>query len=150
MLGCRVPQVCVAIMAQWWELVVSSCPRFMGRPDCCHHWWWVLSFPLLSCVTILLSNSRLQGHLALANYWRTHWLSAASLLSCWTLNPSIRRIVRRRFDAIPSHTLITVWIWVDNITYYKCDVSKWEEVEAVQKRIVEEVLLICLYWQRHP
>ncbi|KAI0775952.1 retinal short-chain dehydrogenase/reductase [Trametes elegans] len=26
-----------------------------------------------------------------------------------------------------------------NITYYKCDVSKWEEVEAVSKRIVEEL-----------
>ena len=27
----------------------------------------------------------------------------------------------------------------DNIAYYKCDVSKWEEVEAVSKKIVEEV-----------
>ncbi|KLO16361.1 retinal short-chain dehydrogenase/reductase [Schizopora paradoxa] len=26
-----------------------------------------------------------------------------------------------------------------NITYYKCDVSKWEEVEAVSKKIVEEI-----------
>ncbi|PSR93738.1 hypothetical protein PHLCEN_2v4633 [Hermanssonia centrifuga] len=26
-----------------------------------------------------------------------------------------------------------------NITYYKCDVSKWEEVEAVSKRIQEEI-----------
>jgi len=26
-----------------------------------------------------------------------------------------------------------------NITYYKCDVSKWEEVEAVAKQVVEEV-----------
>lgn len=26
-----------------------------------------------------------------------------------------------------------------NITYYKCDVSKWEEVEAVSKQIVEEL-----------
>ncbi|KAI0082386.1 retinal short-chain dehydrogenase/reductase [Panus rudis PR-1116 ss-1] len=26
-----------------------------------------------------------------------------------------------------------------NITYYKCDVSKWEEVDAVSKRIVEEL-----------
>lgn len=26
-----------------------------------------------------------------------------------------------------------------NITYYKCDVSNWEEVEAVSKRIIEEV-----------
>ena len=28
---------------------------------------------------------------------------------------------------------------LDNITYYPCDVSKWEEVEAVHKKIVEEV-----------
>jgi hypothetical protein len=27
----------------------------------------------------------------------------------------------------------------DNITYYKCDVSKWEEVEAISKKVVEEV-----------
>ncbi|KAF5388295.1 hypothetical protein D9615_000616 [Tricholomella constricta] len=26
-----------------------------------------------------------------------------------------------------------------NITYYKCDVSKWEEVEAVSKKVVEEI-----------
>jgi len=26
-----------------------------------------------------------------------------------------------------------------NITYYKCDVSKWEEVEAVSKRVIEEI-----------
>jgi len=26
-----------------------------------------------------------------------------------------------------------------NITYYKCDVSKWEEVEAVAKKVIEEV-----------
>ncbi|THH19793.1 hypothetical protein EW146_g1447 [Bondarzewia mesenterica] len=26
-----------------------------------------------------------------------------------------------------------------NIVYYKCDVSKWEEVEAVQKRIIDEL-----------
>ena len=27
----------------------------------------------------------------------------------------------------------------DNITYYKCDVSRWEEVEAVSQRVIEEV-----------
>ncbi|KDQ64381.1 hypothetical protein JAAARDRAFT_28003 [Jaapia argillacea MUCL 33604] len=26
-----------------------------------------------------------------------------------------------------------------NITYYKCDISKWEEVEAVSKKVVEEL-----------
>ncbi|KAH0587852.1 hypothetical protein H2248_006607 [Termitomyces sp. 'cryptogamus'] len=26
-----------------------------------------------------------------------------------------------------------------NITYYKCDVSQWEEVEAVSKRVIEEI-----------
>jgi NAD(P)-dependent dehydrogenase (short-subunit alcohol dehydrogenase family) len=26
-----------------------------------------------------------------------------------------------------------------NVTYYKCDVSKWEEVEAISKQIVEEI-----------
>ncbi|PPQ66592.1 hypothetical protein CVT26_009492 [Gymnopilus dilepis] len=26
-----------------------------------------------------------------------------------------------------------------NVTYYKCDVSKWEEVEAVSKKILEEI-----------
>jgi NAD(P)-dependent dehydrogenase (short-subunit alcohol dehydrogenase family) len=28
---------------------------------------------------------------------------------------------------------------LDNIVYHKCDVSKWEEVEAIQKEIVEDV-----------
>jgi hypothetical protein len=32
----------------------------------------------------------------------------------------------------------------DNITYYKCDVSKWEEVEAVSKKIVEEVSSVTM------
>ncbi|KAG6903405.1 hypothetical protein C0995_005428 [Termitomyces sp. Mi166 len=27
----------------------------------------------------------------------------------------------------------------DNITYYKCDVSKWEEVETVSKRVIQEI-----------
>lgn len=27
----------------------------------------------------------------------------------------------------------------NHITYYKCDVSKWEEVEAVSKKVIEEV-----------
>ena len=27
---------------------------------------------------------------------------------------------------------------IDNITYYKCDVSRWEEVEAVSQKIIEE------------
>lgn len=31
----------------------------------------------------------------------------------------------------------------DNITYYKCDVSKWEEVERVAKQIVAEVTPTC-------
>ena len=36
----------------------------------------------------------------------------------------------------------------DNITYYKCDVSKWEEVEAVSKRIVDEVR--CFLYLQFP
>lgn len=28
---------------------------------------------------------------------------------------------------------------LDNITYYKCDVSNWGEVEAVSKKVTEEV-----------
>jgi hypothetical protein len=30
-------------------------------------------------------------------------------------------------------------LFVDNIAYYKCDVTKWEEVEAVAKKVIEEV-----------
>lgn len=30
-------------------------------------------------------------------------------------------------------------ISLDNITYYKCDISKWEEVEAVAKKVIDEV-----------
>ncbi len=32
-----------------------------------------------------------------------------------------------------------------NISYYKCDVSKWEEVKAVSEKIVEEV---CFHFVR--
>ena len=40
---------------------------------------------------------------------------------------------------------ISEWLYVaDNITYYKCDVSKWEEVEAVSKKIVEEVSSVAM------
>lgn len=31
----------------------------------------------------------------------------------------------------------------DNINFYQCDVSKWEEVDAVSKKIIEEVGLDC-------
>lgn len=39
------------------------------------------------------------------------------------------------------HTAVSEFLMepTDNITFYKCDVSKWEEVEAVSKKIVEEV-----------
>ena len=33
----------------------------------------------------------------------------------------------------------------DNVTYYRCDVSKWEEVKAVAERIQEEVGIFHLY-----
>lgn len=32
----------------------------------------------------------------------------------------------------------------DNITYYKCDVSKWEEVDAVSKKVIQEVIKVPL------
>ena len=28
---------------------------------------------------------------------------------------------------------------LDNITYYQCDITKWKEVEAVAKKVIEEV-----------
>jgi hypothetical protein len=36
-------------------------------------------------------------------------------------------------------TTVTIDKFSDNITYYKCDVSNLEEVEAVAKRVIEEV-----------
>lgn len=39
--------------------------------------------------------------------------------------------------------LSLIRVMEDNITYYKCDVSKWEEVERVAKQIVEEVTPTC-------
>jgi hypothetical protein len=45
---------------------------------------------------------------------------------------------------VPCHELTTVTFanWIsDNITYYNCDVSKWEEVEAVAKKVIEDVRL---------
>lgn len=43
-------------------------------------------------------------------------------------------------------TYLTVSL--DNVAYYKCDVSKWEEVEAVSKKIIEEVGLKSCCLQR--
>ena len=34
--------------------------------------------------------------------------------------------------------------WLDNIVYYKCDVSKWEEVEMVSQKIITEVSSLSL------
>ena len=39
----------------------------------------------------------------------------------------------------PTTTTTFVNLVSDNITYYKCDVSKLEEVEAVAKRVIKEV-----------
>lgn len=36
-------------------------------------------------------------------------------------------------------TITTLFTSTDNITFYKCDVTKWEEVEAVSKKVIEEV-----------
>jgi hypothetical protein len=38
-----------------------------------------------------------------------------------------------------SCSLPLTHLFSDNITYYKCDITKWEEVEAVAKEIAEEV-----------
>ena len=34
--------------------------------------------------------------------------------------------------------------WLDNIVYYQCDVSKWEEVEVVSQKIFTEVSSLSL------
>lgn len=34
---------------------------------------------------------------------------------------------------------------LDNIVYYQCDVSKWEEVEAVSKKIIDEVYCLVSF-----
>jgi hypothetical protein len=41
----------------------------------------------------------------------------------------------------PSRTLTVTFAdqFSDNITYYKCDVTKLEEVESVAKKVIEEV-----------
>jgi hypothetical protein len=43
---------------------------------------------------------------------------------------------------LASQTTQAIDFTPDNITYYKCDVSKWEEVEAVSKKVAEEVSCI--------
>ena len=54
-----------------------------------------------------------------------------------TSSPSLLRTVGILDQRFPETGLIGAF--ADNITYYKCDVSKWEEVEAVSKQIIEEV-----------
>lgn len=43
-----------------------------------------------------------------------------------------------RYDC-PPPALLAERHSVDNITYYKCDVSSWEDVERVAARIRDEV-----------
>jgi len=38
--------------------------------------------------------------------------------------------------------------FADNITFYKCDVSRWDEVEKVSKRILNEVWHILRFSAR--
>lgn len=40
---------------------------------------------------------------------------------------------------LPTPLLLSMSLLLDNITYYQCDVAKWEEVEAVAKKVIEEV-----------
>jgi hypothetical protein len=35
---------------------------------------------------------------------------------------------------------------LDNITFYRCDVSRWDEVEKVAKQIVDEVTILAFGW----
>ena len=52
-----------------------------------------------------------------------------------------RKAYRHRELCVPSktHDRDLCWSVSDNITYYKCDVTKLEEVEAVAKKVIEEV-----------
>jgi NAD(P)-dependent dehydrogenase (short-subunit alcohol dehydrogenase family) len=43
------------------------------------------------------------------------------------------------FSPFPVSVQSSLPQFTDNIAYYKCDVSKWEEVEAVSKKVIEEI-----------
>jgi hypothetical protein len=77
----------------------------------------------------------------LGSYSQTLWRSAMSRLSFSTSTPSSPRTVRVLQRTHHRHLFANRVS--DNITYYKCDVSKLEEVEAVAKRVIEEVSYCC-------
>jgi len=44
-----------------------------------------------------------------------------------------------------SLVAILTYPHLGNISYYKCDVSKWEEIKAVSEKIVNEVCFLPLW-----
>ncbi len=51
----------------------------------------------------------------------------------------VNPIITENCEFLLLRASIVIERTADNVTYYKCDVSKWEEVEAVSKQIIEEV-----------
>jgi len=82
-----------------------------------------------------------QGLPVLGSFWLIHLLfrMLRLLFLMWSLS-------RQRTVCIHWSSWGSTWTtyMTDNITYYKCDVSKWSEVEAVAGRIKGEVCPI--YW----
>lgn len=90
---------------------------------------------------LLAMLNDIQVPLVSVNFWQTPLLCGAWLWQSSTSNRWLPKIVNNALAL--NHLGILIFL-EDNVVYYKCDVSKWEEVEAVSKKIVEEV---CLrYW----
>ncbi|SRR5260221_14610742 len=86
-----------------------------------------------------------QARLVSENYWQALLLSEMLPSSFLISTPSSRKTVSNH----SSFTIGGVYLRsiIANINYYKCDVSKWEEVEAVSEKIIEDVCQTC---HSHP
>lgn len=110
---------------------------WMGWTDRFNHWRYVIIAFTMSVLfkSIDIAWSTMQVRLALASLSRIHWPYVTSPLSFLMSIPSWPRTVSQ-YDALHQSSSRS---GIDNITYYECDVSKWEQVEAVSKKVVEEV-----------
>lgn len=56
----------------------------------------------------------------------------------------VNPIITENCKYVLEHSKNWLICWLDNIVYYKCDVSKWEEVEMVSQKIITEVSSLSL------
>jgi len=127
---CRVLQMVLKVVQEPREFALCASEIRLGGANCPHNWWWVISITLSYPETLISIGASGVGEL-LANTLAVRNVTVVVL----DINP----IVTENCASLSICDQQQFNVFADNITYYKCDVSKWEEVEAVAHRIREEV-----------